>query len=183
MHGSEVSVVIFCRENRGLGILYSQQFTGEFTDSGAAVSVTCQKADVERNKMLFQPFLMRDMIVEETPSLCIIYVTRRTSPSPCLPSQPFLLEYFSSSSIYRCGAVAHTDSIWPLCFAGLYITPLSYCPSFSCLQPIDCLINNAKISMQNHARTTSMDKHESTWIYLFACKDAYLCTDTTALLI
>lgn len=37
--------------------------------------------------------------------------------------------------------------------------------------------------MQNHARTTSMDKHESIWIYLFACKDAYLCTDTTALLI
>ena len=77
MHVSEMSIAMFYQENMGLGILYSQQFTGELTDSGAAVSVTCQKVHVERNKKLFQPFLTKDMIVEATCfSLRIIYVTR-----------------------------------------------------------------------------------------------------------
>jgi len=77
MHVSEMSIATFYQENVSLNIWYSQQFTGELTDSSAAVSVTCQKEDVERKKMLFQPSLMWDMTAEATCfSLWITYVTR-----------------------------------------------------------------------------------------------------------
>lgn len=64
MNVSERSVAIFYQGSMGLGILYSQQFIAELTDSSAALSVTCQNVDVERLKMLFQTSLKGDRIVE-----------------------------------------------------------------------------------------------------------------------
>lgn len=95
-------------EKHGLGTLYSQQFIGDLTESSA--SAFCQKVDVERKKVLFQPFLMREITVEAT---CFSLSSTRQGEPPIQPasfpaSQPFLLGCFPS----LCGCCCGEDTHW-----------------------------------------------------------------------
>lgn len=176
-----MSIAIFYQENVGLGIFYSQQFTGERINSNGVVLPPVKKQMWREIRSFSNHSWRRTWLKKKFVSISWHqWHDRGDLPFLlCFLSQSFLLAYLSSSSLSCCGATTHWQYL--LTLLGFYISPLSYCPGFSCLQLIDCLINYAAIQMQDHACAISMGRQKSTQKHSFACEDACGCMDTFAL--